>query len=265
MSKLYVENKQVAVPGELLAEGMDYLPSNGAYRKDEQILANRVGLVSINGRAIKLIPLSGPYMPKRDDMVICHVTDIMMSGWRLDVNCANQAMLNMRDATNSFIQKGANLSRILQIGDYMVGKVVNVTSQKLIDITMKGPGLKKLGDGQIVKFSATKFPRMIGRSGSMVSMIKQATGCYIQVGQNGLIWLSGDVDKEVIAIEAINLIEENAHTSGLTDRVKVFLESKGLKVEERNREQDSQQDSQQESNQDFQQPDFQQENQDGEQ
>jgi len=232
MSQLFVQDKDVVVPGESLAEGMDYLPGPGSYRKGDTIVANRVGLVSVAGRAIKLIPLSGPYMPKRDDVIICKVTDITLNGWRLDTNTPSSAMLSVRDATNTFIVKGSDLTKILQIGDYLVGGVVQVTTQKLIDVTLRGPGLRKLASGQLLKFSPNKFPRIIGRQGSMVSMIKRATNCQIVVGQNGLIWMSGEPAMEVIAVEAIRFIEDNAHTSGVTDRVKKLLESKGLTVPE---------------------------------
>ena len=67
----------------------------------------------------------------------------------------------------------------------------------------------------------------------MVSMIKKATDCQITVGQNGWIWLAGkDASKEAIAEKTIKLIESKAHTSGLTEKVKNFLEKEtGIKLE----------------------------------
>jgi exosome complex component RRP4 len=51
-------------------------------------------------------------------------------------------------------------------------------------------------------------------------MLKKETKCNITVGQNGLVYVSGrNREDERIAISAINKIEEEAHTSGLTDRV----------------------------------------------
>lgn len=226
MSDIFIENKEVVVPGQLLAKGMDYIPGAGAYRTGEEIYANRVGLISINGRALKLIPLSGPYMPKRDDLVICRVNDIFMSGWRIGMFTSNSAMLPLKDATNSFVSKGSDLSRILAVGDFIAAKVTGVTTQKLVDLSLKGPGLRKLTGGQIVRYSPTKFPRLIGKSGSMVSLIKDMTNCFIIVGQNGRVWISGEPENEVIAVQAIAMIEKLAHTSGLTDKVKVFLEEK---------------------------------------
>ena len=77
---LKVENKSVVVPGEVLSEGMDYLPSQGTYREGENIRAQRLGLVNIDGKVIKIIPLSGRYTPKKGDTVIGKVIDVLMSG-----------------------------------------------------------------------------------------------------------------------------------------------------------------------------------------
>lgn len=227
MSKLLVKDKDVVVPGEILAEGMDYLPAFGTYRKEQQIIASRLGLVNVDGRAIKLIGLSGRYLPKRGDTIIAKIIDIAMSGWRVDTNSAYSAMLSMKEASNEFIPKGADLTQFFNLGEYIVTKVINVTTQKLIDVSMAGPGLKKLGEGRIFEVDSNKVPRIIGKKGSMVSMIKQATGCYIIVGQNGLIWIKGeDPDMELLAYETVKKIANESHISGLTDKIKGFLEKK---------------------------------------
>lgn len=224
MSKLFVKDKEVVVPGEVLAEGMDNLPGIGTYREGNEILAGRLGLTYIDGRTIKLIPLSGKYTPKRNDTIICKVIDINFSGWRVDTNSAYSAMLSIKDATSAYIQKGADLTQYYKLGEYIVAKVINVTSQKLIDITMKGPGLHKLKGGRIIEVSPHKVPRIIGKQGSMVSMLKQVTNCRIIVGQNGLVWIEGEPDKELLVEKTIRKIEQESHLAGLTDRIQKFLE-----------------------------------------
>ena len=232
MSKIIVKEKDVVVPGETLAEGMDYLPGQGTYRDKDNIVSSRLGIVSLDGRALKIIPLSGRYSPKKGDTIIAKVTDVIMSGWLLDTNTAYHAMLSMKEGSSDFIQKGANLRKYFDFDDYVVCGIINVTSQKLVDVTTKGQGLHKINGGRIIKVNAYKVPRVIGRQGSMVSMIKQATGCRIIVGQNGVVWLEGEPEQEIIAIKAIELIEEKAHTSGLTDQIKSFLEKEtGKKLE----------------------------------
>ena len=68
MGKLLVEEKTIVIPGEELANGMDFLPSNGAFREGENIIANILGILSINNRVIKVIPLNGVYEPERGDI-----------------------------------------------------------------------------------------------------------------------------------------------------------------------------------------------------
>jgi exosome complex component RRP4 len=227
MGEIKAKDKEVVVPGETLAVGMEYLPSYGTYREGDKILAARLGLVNVEGKVFKLVPLSGMYYPKRGDTIIGFVTEVLLSGWRIDTNSAYSAVLNMKDATSEFIARGADLTRYFAIGDYVMAKITNVTSQNLVDLTMKAPGLRKLRGGRIVSVNANKVPRIIGKQGSMVSMIKQHTGCRILVGQNGIVWIQGeDPAKELLAVETINKIEREAHLVGLTDNIKSFLEKK---------------------------------------
>jgi exosome complex component RRP4 len=142
-------------------------------------------------------------------------------------------MLSMKDATSDFIARGADLTQFFNLEDYVVVKIVNVTSQKLVDLTTKGPGLRKLYGGRVITVNCNKVPRIIGKQGSMVSLIKNATGCKIIVGQNGIVWLQGEPMSEVIAIQAIKKIEEESHISGLTERVTEFLEKSCGKIEPR--------------------------------
>jgi exosome complex component RRP4 len=223
-NEIIVKNKDIVAPGEVLAEGMGNLPGDGTYREGEKIIAGRLGLADVVGRTIKLIPLSGRYLPKRGDTIICKVFEVNFSGWRIETNSAYSAMLSMKDATSSFIARGADLTQYYAIGDYIVCGITNVTSQKLIDVTMKGPGLRKLKGGRVIEVNTHKVPRVIGKQGSMITMIKNATGCNITVGQNGLVWIEGSPEGEVIAVQVIEKIEQEAHLAGLTDKIKAFLE-----------------------------------------
>jgi len=234
MAEILVQNKEIVIPGEELATGMEFLPSFGTYRDKDKIVASRLGLVSIDGKIIKIIPLTGKYNPRRGDVIMGRIEDVSYSGWRVNMNCAYPAMLSMKEATSEFIQRGADLTQFFDVDDYVVAKIINVTSQKLIDLTMRGPGLRKLTGGRVVDVNTNKVPRIIGKQGSMVYMIKEATGCKIIVGQNGLLWILGEPKSELIAIEAIRKIEQESHLSGLTERIKEFLEkSTGKKIEEK--------------------------------
>lgn len=223
MSKILVKERDIVIPGEALAEGMDYLPGDNTYRENDNIYSQSLGLVSLSGRVLKITPLSGPYVLKIGDKIVAKVIDIAMSGWRVDTNTAYSAMLNVRDASSRFIKKEEDLSKILAIGDYVVVKITNVTSQNLIDVTMKEPGLHKITGGRVIKISSQKVPRVIGKQGSMISLIKSKTGCEITVGQNGLVWIKGTPEGEFKAEQAVKLVEEKSHLEGLTDYIEKSL------------------------------------------
>lgn len=226
MTKLLIKEKEIVVPGEDLAEGMDFLPSMGTYRDNDKIISSKLGILSVNKNIIKVIPLTGRYMPKVDDVVVGRIIEIGFYGWSVDIGSAYPATLSIREATE-FIDKGEDLTKYYDYGDLIATKVNRVTRYNSIDITTKGPGLRKLIGGKIIEVTPSKVPRMIGKQGSMISMIKDATGCNILVGQNGRVWLKGkNLETENLVTKIIMKIEEESHIDGLTDKIKKLLESK---------------------------------------
>jgi exosome complex component RRP4 len=115
-------------------------------------------------------------------------------------------------------------SKFMTIGDIVLLKVVDVDEIKRITVSMQDHGLRKLTGGMVVDVSPSKVPRVIGRNGSMIQMLKNNTGCRIYVGQNGRIWIDGDLDNIVKAVGAVKMIEDEAHSLGLTEKVKRYLE-----------------------------------------
>ena len=220
---MQIKDRDVVVPGEILTDSMEYLPSKGTYRDNNKIYAKTVGLVHVDRKVIKLIPLSGVYSPKANDVIIGEVTDQFMSGWKIETNSPYSAMLSYKDLSSHYSRRSEN-EHYFRIGDYAIVKVVNVTPQKLVDVSMKGPGLKKINGGRIIHVSPHKVPRIIGKAGNMVSLIKQGTKSQIVVGQNGVIWISNDEpENELLAVKVINKIAHNSHVKGLTDIIKSDL------------------------------------------
>ena len=70
MEEIKAKDKEIVVPGETLAVGMSFLPGKGTYRENDKITAQRLGMMSVEGKVIKLIPLSGKYIPKLKDRVV---------------------------------------------------------------------------------------------------------------------------------------------------------------------------------------------------
>ncbi len=225
-SKLLFEDGSVVVPGDVLAEGMEYLPSNGTHRQEDKIVASRMGSLNVEGNVLKIIPLSARYFPKEDDMVVGEIIDIMSSGWRVDINGPYSAVLSLKDASFKYIKREEDLTKYFDLGELVATKITKVTTQNLVDVTMKGNNLRKLKGGRVVEVNPSKIPRLIGKRGSMVSMMKKATDCQIVIGQNGLVWLKGDVEMENLLIEVIKKVARETHISGLTEDVKDLLEEK---------------------------------------
>jgi exosome complex component RRP4 len=221
---LIVKEKDFVIPGDVVAEGMDNLPGNGIYRDGDKLVAMQLGVVRVDNRLVKLIPLTGAYKPRVGDVVIGQVTNMNFNAWTIDINYSNLAMMNIRDGTTEFIDKKADLSRYYDFDDYVVAKILNIGKGNLIDLTMKGPGLMKLNGGRIFDVAPSKVPRVIGKQGSMISMLKTLSGCKMFVGQNGKLWVDGEKTAKVL--EAVRLIERETHTSGLTEKVEKLLGGK---------------------------------------
>lgn len=225
MGKVLVKDREIVVPGDELVIGMDYLPAGAAFREKDKIIANSIGLVSTGNRLVRVIPLSGKYVPKAGDTIIGRIADIGLNGWRVDIGWSFEANISMKDGSTDFIERGSDLTQYYDYEDYVIAKILKVVGPKIIDLTMKGPGLRKLSNGKIIKVNSSKVPRIIGKAGSMIHLIKEKTGCNVMVGQNGRVWLSAPDSKDVIlAIKAIRKIEELSHIQGLTDKIKEFLE-----------------------------------------
>ncbi len=220
-NEIIVEDRSVVVPGETLSIGMNYLPGYGAHRVNEEIRSSIIGLVNIKDRVIKVIPLSGAYYPKKGDKVIGQVVDVGRSAWDIDIKAPLVAFLTIADATRSYIELGEDLSRYYGIGDYVYAEVASVSRTMDIRLQMKDRMFKKLSPAMIVEISPVKVPRIIGKKGSMINVLKEETKCSFIVGQNGLVWIKGENrEDELLASKAIKFIEKNAHVSGLTDGIK---------------------------------------------
>jgi len=102
-----------------------------------------------------------------------------------------------------------------------------------VSVTMMGPNLRKLEGGQTIDVDATKVPRLIGRGGSMIGLLKRLTRCSMIVGQNGRIWIDGTVEDVTIALAAVKKIEADAHKLGLTDAVAAFIEGMRKDLDEK--------------------------------
>ncbi len=195
--------KRMILPGEKIADGRVNAPNT--YFDGKDTCAAVVGLMDESGR---YIPLENRYLPGMGDVVVGMVTDVRHAGYEVDLNLPDGGFISTR-----FIKIK------LEFGDFVVCKIKDVTETGDVDLTE----VRRLPRGKIIEFPSAKVPRLIGRKSSMINMLKEYTGGDIVVGNNGYVWISERCDMPLI-LEAAKMIEKNAHTSGLTDRMKAFLE-----------------------------------------
>ncbi len=231
---IFFEKKQLVTPGDLLAEG-EYLPGENTYVEQNKIYASRIGLVDTDNKKVNVVALRAFYVPKMGDIVIGTVIEVGFNGWTIGIQAPYTALLRASDVlSRPFKPQNDELSAVLNAGDLIVAKIASYDRAHDPQLTVGEPGLGKITRGQILHVTPTKIPRVIGRKGSMISMIKQETGCQIILGLNGVILVTGKtIEDEDLAIEVIKKIEQESHTSGLTDRITQLLKERKGKVEEK--------------------------------
>ena len=217
--------RKIVIPGEVIVKGDDYLPGEWTEKTEDGIISLRYGLAEEINRLVKVIPLSGVYHPRRGNVVIGKVENVTYNGWVVDIGSEDTAFLSLMEVPK-FVNKD-NLEEVMDIGDSVVVKIWGI-NRRGIDLSIKSRGLGKIEEGIIIEINSYKVPRVIGKEGSMIKIIKEETGCNITVGQNGFVWIKGDkIEDELLAKKAIFFVAEKSFISGLTDEViKWFKENK---------------------------------------
>ncbi|MBP7708213.1 RNA-binding protein [Candidatus Pacearchaeota archaeon] len=223
-----MEERKIVVPGETIIQGEEFLPGDGTRREDKDVVASRYGLAEVNDKLVRVIPLSGSYTPRRGNVIVGTVINMNYRGWVIDFGAHNNGFLNVAEFPR-FVNKG-ELRDNLDFGDVVCAEVYSA-DETSVDLSMKMRGFGRLSGGQLIEINPNKVPRVIGKEGSMVRLIKAATGCEITVGQNGIIWVKGEkVENELDARKIVNFIAANSYISGLTEKVEEYIK-KDLKLE----------------------------------
>jgi len=235
-------SRDVVVPGEVLTEDTkNFLPGRGTiFNKNRtKIISLNIGLKQIKRNYINVIPLRGFYTPRPGDKIIALVTDKNPVKYRCDINAKDDGILKPKNTIKRGKPRGYrggppdnqdNSTEKYDIGDILIVKVLSADRLNKPELTTVGKYLGKRRDGLVISIDPPKIPRVIGRSGSMIKMLKDLTKCNIFVTQNGRIWLKGeDIAHERLLIDAVRKIEKEAHTVGLTDRMSEYIKNEKTK------------------------------------
>lgn len=215
--------RKSVIPGDLITEG-NYRPYDNVIRMNDKFYATKIGLAEITRGGVRVIPLAGPYIPRVDDFVIGKIVDYTAFSWEVDINSCFFAYLPAQSVFGrDFSPDQESLSKKFNIGDLIYAKIVAYDRTRNPVLSVSGPGLGRIPRGETIKIGSVKVPRLIGKRGSMIKMIEEATKCRLTVGQNGVVVVMGKPEKILTAMEAIRMVEAEAHTAGLTTNIQDLL------------------------------------------
>lgn len=216
-------SREIVVPGDVLSTRGEKGGDN-TYERDGKLYAAILGVKNYSQNGISVMPIGGVYMPSTGDTVIGIINDIAASNWMVDISAPYPAPLHVNEVP--WKVEFGDTSKYLNVGDAVLLKILMVDESKKIQVTMNDSGLRKLDGGMIVDVPYCKVSRIIGKSGSMIQMLKNMTDCRIFIGQNGRIWIDGDDENAEVAADAIRYIEENSQKGNLTEKVKALIEER---------------------------------------
>jgi exosome complex component RRP4 len=165
-----------------------------------------------------LVALEGSWNPRTDEVVIGIITNSKNQVYEVDLSFYGRAILI-----------GSKYDRhTYKPGDVVQCEVKDIENRKTVILWRP----RTLYGGTLLDVKATKVPRIIGKANTMIMQIATGTKSNIVVGNNGIVWLKGgDI---ALATRVIRKIEDEAHTSGLTERIKKLLDDQH--IEETNKE-----------------------------
>lgn len=213
---LYFSEREVVLPGQLLSDD-GKKGGEGTYVMGDKVYASQVGIATLRNNRVCVIAFKGVYKPQPGDKVVGVVTDVKPNGF--EVKLGRHLSATMRIPDRREVQ-----ALNLKVGDVIY---VKVRESGLRGIALEsGDRIKKFESGLLISIHPAKVPRLIGRQGSMINMIKRETGCELVVGRNGMIVVKGpSPSQEFAAVSAIKLVEREAHSQGLTEKVENLIKS----------------------------------------
>jgi exosome complex component RRP4 len=215
------QKRQIVFPSQILGDVKTHKAGKGTFIEDGKIISERIGILNENSNYINVIPLKGRYEPVIGDFVIGVVEEALSAGWLIDINAPSPAFLHTEEVPWD-VEFGAT-EKYLNTGDSIMAKVLKIDEAKKMQVTMKDRNLFKINGGDIIEVESSRVPRIIGKKGSMISLIKKYIRCRIFVGQNGIIWVDAESKNIERVKQVIRKIESEAITFGLTNRIEDLL------------------------------------------
>jgi len=220
------DSNHFVLPGDVISNGSSSLKQNVILEGDK-LVSTTIGFTEINDGAVDVIALTGLYTSAVDDLVIGKIVSHNSLSWEVDINSSYRAMLPASDIFGKdYSPSRDDLSLKLIIGDIVLARIVNSDSRRPL-ITINGQNLGKIDDGELIKISPAKVPRLIGKHGSMIQSIEESTGASITIGQNGWVIFKSDNPISLKnAIASIKMADLILHDDNLEEKIQNMLDEK---------------------------------------
>ncbi len=201
--------KDIVLPGEMVTETP--IRASHTYIEDGKTYSMVLGMYQ--KEPLSIVPLEGTWVPHIEDTVVGIVSSVKNSVYEVDLKFFGRSLII-----------GGKFERFsFKLGDIVEATIKDVEEKKTIILSYP----RLLSGGTLVSIKPAKIPRLIGRDNTMIRQISDSTGSTIVVGKNGIVWVNGgDV---ALATEVILRIQDEAHVSGLTERIKKMMETRMVK------------------------------------
>lgn len=216
---LYVDNKEVVLPGTLLTDGK-YKLGRGTFKEKGKIYSNMTGLVYFDSDTVSVIPFKNAYKPKYGDLVIGRVTSSSYSSWGININSTYQGFL---PTSELYDNQEHNISHIINVRDMLLLRVSNVDEINRVKLTLRAHGLGKFNQGVIIKVKQPTVHFLSEENAFLTSLIQEYTQTDVIVAKNGLIWINGLKDNIKNIMTIIEFIDENPFMHNLVKKVQSMI------------------------------------------
>lgn len=189
--QLYVQNLDIIVPGDIIGEGEIDTYSPYMYTEGGKIYSTVLGVVEIREGKPRIIPLCTTYVPQVNDIVIGIIVDVGHSYWTVDINSPYEAQLTVSETTLKQLIGAENLRKYLDIGDYVLAKIISYERNKDPVLTLKGKDLGKISEGKVIEFRSSRIVWSILRRKKVIDTLEEELGVSVLITANGRAWVKG--------------------------------------------------------------------------
>ena len=213
-------SRSLVLPGDILETKSK--PGWGIFRSEGIVHSSVLGYSSDRSGYVNVNPITGRYNPKVGDKIVAICVETGPSVWRMDIGSSFNSTLHHSES--GWKVPFGDTARFLAIGDAIWAEVFMVDAAGSHQISLKKDDCRKLYSGTVVKLDPTNVSRVIGKQGSMITTIREKTQTRIQIGQNGYIWIDGKGEDIALAQKAVEMINRESTSKGLTKKIEKLLE-----------------------------------------